>query len=227
MLAAGLAAYLVAALFVDRYADRRGQLAIGLATLVVLLLAARVFPPRVRLQAGLVVVVATMAEVLGSIVWGVYQYRLGNLPPFVPPGHGIVYLLGLSFSLAVRSRERLLVNGAIALVVLWGLAGVTVLPRTDVSGLIGCTVLAAVLVWSRHPVYAGVALAVAALELYGTAVGTWTWAEIVPGLGLSQGNPPSGVASGYVLFDVFALVTAPFLLRLLPRLPGRAQPEPA
>jgi hypothetical protein len=62
-----------------------------------------------------------------------------------------------------------------------------------------------VLLATRVPVYAGVFLIVAALELYGTALGTWTWTSTVPGLGLSQGNPPSGVASGYVVFDVLAL----------------------
>jgi hypothetical protein len=58
---------------------------------------------------------------------------------------------------------------------------------------------------TRRPVYAGVFFVVAALELYGTALGTWTWEPMVPGLGIPQANPPSGVASGYVLFDVAAL----------------------
>ncbi len=55
---------------------------------------------------------------------------------------------------------------------------------------------------------------VAALELYGTAVGTWRWAAELPGLGIPDGNPPSGVASGYVWFDVMALLVAPYLLAL-------------
>ena len=35
----------------------------------------------------------------------------------------------------------------------------------------------------------------------------------IPGLGVPDGNPPSGVASGYVWFDVMALLVAPALLR--------------
>jgi hypothetical protein len=66
--------------------------------------------------------------------------------------------------------------------------------------------------------YAGVFLVVAALELYGTAIGTWRWAAELPGLGIPDGNPPSGVASGYVWFDVMALLLAPRLLRLVSRL---------
>jgi hypothetical protein len=45
-----------------------------------------------------VVATATVFEVIGSIIWGVYRYRLGNLPLFVPPGHGLVYLTGLRLS---------------------------------------------------------------------------------------------------------------------------------
>ena len=44
-----------------------------------------VVPPLLRAQALVVVVVATCAEVVGSIIWGVYTYRLENLPSFVPP----------------------------------------------------------------------------------------------------------------------------------------------
>ncbi len=34
----------------------------------------------------------------------------------------------------------------------------------------------------------------------------------LPGLGIPDGNPPSGVASGYVWFDVMALLVAPWLV---------------
>ena len=57
-------------------------------------------------------------------------------------------------------------------------------------------------------------LVVASLELYGTAIGTWRWAHDLPGLGIPDGNPPSGVASGYVWFDVMALLVAPYLVAL-------------
>jgi hypothetical protein len=58
-------------------------------------------------------------------------------------------------------------------------------------------------------------LVVAALELYGTAIGTWRWARELPGLGIPDGNPPSGVASGYVWFDVMAMLVAPALVSLV------------
>ena len=60
------------------------------------------FPVDRRAQALGVVAFATIGEVTGSLIWGVYHYRLHNLPLFVPPAHGIVYLTGLSLAAAFR-----------------------------------------------------------------------------------------------------------------------------
>jgi hypothetical protein len=77
----------------------------------------------------------------------------------------------------------------------------------------------------NRAIYAAVFLVVASLELYGTAIGTWRWARELPGLGIPDGNPPSGVASGYVWFDVMALLTAPLALGLLRRRASRTPRE--
>jgi hypothetical protein len=107
----------------------------------------------------------------------------------------------------------------------WGLAGVTVLPRLDVAGAVGVPLLCLFLWRSRYrAAYAGVFLVVAALELYGTSIGTWRWATTLPGLGVPDGNPPSGVASGYVWFDVMALLVAPVLVRLASARRARVAP---
>ncbi len=197
--------YTAGGLWADRYVDHTGQLLLGLLTAAVLAALLALQPRAVRLQTVAVVGIATMGEVVGSIIWGVYSYRLDNLPAFVPPGHGLVYLCGISAALLVAGRPNVLLGAAIGGAALWGALGLTVLPATDVSGAIGCAFLVLVLLRTRRPVYAGVFLAVAALEIYGTAIGTWTWANTVPGLGVAQGNPPSGAASGYVVFDVLAL----------------------
>jgi hypothetical protein len=200
-----VSAWIAAVLALDEYLGQPGQLALGLFTASLLATLLALHPRRVRLQTLAVVGIATLGEIVGSLVWGLYHYRLDNLPAFVPPGHGLVYLAGLSLAtlLARHSGALLLAAGGVAAA--WGIAGVTVLPAPDVSGTMGCAFLVGVLLWSRRPVYAGVFVVVVALELYGTALGTWTWEPVVPGLSLSQGNPPSGVASGYVVFDVLAL----------------------
>ena len=215
--AAGVA-YLAALLAVDHFATYPEQLALGLVTWVVLFGALTRFPVDRRAQALGVVVFATIGEVTGSLVWGVYHYRLHNLPLFVPPAHGIVYLTGLSLSTTLRRHARALVALAAVTAATWGLLGLTLLPRRDVAGAFGVPLLLVFLWRSRNrAVYAGVFIVVASLELYGTAIGTWHWARTLPGLGIADGNPPSGVASGYVWFDVMAMLTAPLALAAIRR----------
>jgi hypothetical protein len=221
---AALVAYLAALLLVDTQVALAGQLALGALTWLVLGLVLLRETPLARAQALVVVGVATCGEIVGSIIWGVYTYRLENLPSFVPPAHGLVYLAGASLAAAARGKvpRAVLVGFALSAVVAWGLAGVTVLPRADVGGALGAVLLALYLVRGRAPaVYAGVFVVVAWLELYGTALGTWTWAVTIPGTGIPNGNPPSGVAAGYVWFDIVALALAPRLLVLARRARGR------
>ena len=69
----------------------------------------------------------------------------------------------------------------------------------DPAGVAAAIGLVAVLLRSeRAPLYAAMVLLVDALELYGTAIGTWKWAAPLA-------NPPAGVALGYVAFDAIAL----------------------
>ncbi len=161
--------YVAGGLWLDRYVDRQEQLLLGVLTAAVLGALLLLHPSAVRLQTLAVVGIATMGEVVGSLVWGVYSYRLHNLPAFVPPGHGLVYLAGLSLATVMARRPGVLIVLAGAGAVGWGIAGLTVLPAADASGAMG------------------------------------SWKAVVPGLDLPQGNPPSGAASGYVVFDVLAL----------------------
>jgi hypothetical protein len=206
---------LAALLAADHFASFHEQLALGALTWLVLLVAGLrlLGTPIQRAQLIGVVCFATIGELTGSILWGVYRYRLHNLPLFVPPAHGLVYLTGLSFAVALRRHTRTLVVTAALAATTWGVLGLTVLPRRDVAGAVGVPLLLVFLWRSRNrALYASVFLVVASLELYGTALGTWRWAPSLPGLGIPDGNPPSGVASGYVWFDVMALLVAPALI---------------
>jgi hypothetical protein len=207
---------------VDHFADLRQQALLGLGNACLLGFLLIWFTPMQRAQTLCVVLIATCFEVIGSIIWGLYTYRLGNLPLFVPSGHGIVYLTGLRISQSRLAREhsRAFVNATVTFALGWAAVGVSgALGRVDAAGAFGVLVVSAAILWGRAPtVYAGVFCFVAFLEIYGTAVGTWRWAAQVPGLGVPDGNPPSGAASGYVVFDLFAVFLAPHLLRLLARI---------
>jgi hypothetical protein len=215
-------------LALDRYADVGAQMLLAVCAWGFLAIAFAYLTPMERAQTSVVVMVATMAEVIGSVIWGIYSYRLGNLPLFVPPGHGLVYLTGLRLSQTrwPAARPRVFVGLAIAVVTTWALLGLVVFERRDVAGAVAAAVLVLFLLRGRAPaVYAGVFFAVAYLEIYGTAVGTWTWAEEIPGLGVADGNPPSGAACGYVFFDIAALSLAPSLLAAWGALRRRLAPS--
>lgn len=208
--------FIAVVLGADRFASVGQQRLLGVATALLLIGLTLRVAPHLRAQVAVVVATATVFEVIGSIIWGVYRYRLGNLPFFVPPGHGLVYLGGAAIAQTsfVRRFPRAFSRLVLVLAAGWALLGLSGgLGRVDVMGAAGVVVLMAFLVFGPAPAtLGGVFLVVGALELYGTAIGTWRWAETIPGLGVPQGNPPSGAASGYVFFDLVALALAPALL---------------
>lgn len=230
LFAGGVSTIIVGLLALDQFASSSQQLLIGAATWAALFAACVPLTSEGRARVAIAVVVATTAEVLGSIVIGAYEYRLGNLPVFVPPGHGLVYLAGLriSESAPVRHHRRAFLAATIAIVGAWGIAGLALLGRADALGAVCGALLIYVMVRGRAPtLYAGVFIIVALLEIYGTAIGAWSWVQIVPGTPLTSGNPPSGIAGAYVLFDIAAIAFAPRLIgwfaalrRLRPRLAG-------
>ena len=203
-------------LWLDSLGGLGWQITLSVVAWVVLIAACVPLGPLDRSRVLVVVVVATTAELIFSTLFGVYDYRLGNLPLFVPAGHGLVYLAGYRFSQTriARVHPRIIVGVAIAGALGWGILGLTDwLGRVDVAGAIAVAVLVVFLIVGRAPVlYAGVFFFVAFLEIWGTWVGTWVWHEYVPGLGITNGNPPSGAAAGYVLFDICALAFAPAVL---------------
>jgi len=208
-------------LALDHFANADEQLLLGAATWAILIAACAPLEREDRARTLLVVLVASCAELIGSILLGAYTYRLDNLPAFVPPGHGLVYLAGLRISQSplVRRHPRAFVRAVIGLVGLWGVAGLFLLGHTDALGAITGAALIYVLLRGRtSTLYAGVFLIVGFLEIYGTSIGAWHWAATAPDTAVPTGNPPSGIAGVYVLFDIAAIALAPRLLRGLDRL---------
>ena len=114
--------WIAAVLVLDRSVGHAGQLVLGLLTAGVLAGLLVLQPRTVRLQTLAVVGIATVGEVIGSLVWGLYSYRLDNLPAFVPPGHGLVYLAGLSLASLLATRTSALLVAAGVVAAGWGIA---------------------------------------------------------------------------------------------------------
>jgi hypothetical protein len=201
-------------LLLDRGAGIWWQRALGVGTWLILVALLRRETPLVRAQVAVVVAFATAVEYTFSPLLEVYVYRLGNVPAFVPPGHGLVYLCALAIgrSAWVHRRTGLAVSATVVaggLYAGWGLSG----SRSDVLGALWYLCLLGFLAWGRsRTLYVGAFLVVTYLELLGTWWGTWAWSAHDPTGLVSIGNPPSGAAGGYGWFDLAAVLAGPAVL---------------
>ena len=167
-----------------------------------------------------VIIVATCVEYTASPFLGYYTYRLHNVPSYVPPGHGLVYLAALSIgrSQIAHLLSRQLIGFTLIVCGAWAAWGVMLSPRRDVFGAIMYLfLLRFTLRGSRPLVYAGAFLVTSYLELIGTGVGAWAWAHHDPSGTLSIGNPPSGIPGGYCFLDAAGVALGPRLGALFER----------
>jgi hypothetical protein len=208
------------------------QRLVGLLTWALLIAILRGQPRSVRVQVGVVVVIATCVEYTASPLLGLYTYRLHNVPSYVPPGHGLVYLAALNIGRsALADRLRMpLVAFALLVCGAWALWGALLAPRQDLLGAVMYLFLVRFILVGRQPlVYAGAFIVCSYLELVGTGVGAWRWALHDPTGALTIGNPPSGIPGGYCFLDAFGIALAPRVMAWIdrrPAVPVRLQPLP-
>lgn|GEM_PF-942574 len=167
-------------------------------------------PARLRGLMKYGVVVATVGEVVFSLLVGMYEYRLANVPVYVPPGHSILYGAVYYFvrePAVLRNRRWL---SPLMLVMGTGYAAFWLIARNDVYGAV-CT--AVFLYWiSREPssrlFFLAMFLLVAYLEQLGTRFSCWYWHPTLLDRfeWMPSGNPPSGISVFYFGFDVGCLL---------------------
>lgn len=229
LIAAAFTAYCIVFMRLDVTTTALQQFALGTTAWAFLAVALRASPRAERVQVLTMVAVATICECIGSILWGAYRYRLGNLPIYVPAGHGLFYLTALRLAELpfARRHARAIVVGVVAgasLLLVRNLAGP---PLPDLLGLVTFAVFVRFIVRGRHPLLYAISFAMTmALEFYGTSLGVWTWAPVLPVLMLPAANPPAGIGAGYCAMDGLARRLAPRAERLLRGRLGAAAPVP-
>ena len=212
-------ALLALGLWADIHTDLPGQLAIGAAVWgVFLMMIARRPAPERHLYLACIAI-ATAGELFLSLVWGLYTYRLGNVPLFVPPGHALMLMLGVALAQRmpeVAARTILGVAGAYTL-----LAAATGLDTLAVPLYLMLAV--SVLSLPSHArLFASSFVLTLALELYGTALGNWFWDREVPWVGLVTTNPPAIAGAFYCTLHALAIAA-----RALLAAPLSLSPAPA
>jgi hypothetical protein len=76
------------------------------------------------------------------------------------------------------------------------------LPLPDLLGFVTWAIFLRFILRGTAPLLYAISFAMtSALELYGTALGIWTWSPVLPLFMLPAANPPSGVGAGYAAMD--------------------------
>jgi hypothetical protein len=165
-------------------------------------------------------VLATVGERFLKDVWGLYEYRLGNLPLFIPPGHAIVFATAVRMSRLAPRWFPAAVIGPVGLYLAYaGWSGF------DTQGLVWFLVFLAYLAWSGDRRLCSVLFVFALLiESYGTRLGGWHYFAREPWFGLTTTNPPICVGAIYCTLETLVRVSAG-RLTLLPA--SIARPRPA
>ncbi len=202
-------------LYVDSFHDLPLQNALGKCGWVVLIGLLYWETNLVRLQVMVAVLFATAGEHFASGLMHGYIYYFHNIPAYIPPGHGMVYLtaVALARSPIFQYFQRPICWGVLTTMGAWSLWGITLAERGDWIGMILFSIYIPCILWGRAPlVYLAAFFVTTHLELIGTSLGTWAWVASDPLLFIPQGNPPSGVATWYCLVDAVALGGATWLI---------------
>jgi hypothetical protein len=149
------------------------------------------------------VIYATLGEIFLSQLWGLYEYRLANVPLFVPPGHALLFMLGTLIAARLRDWISWFVPFAAAPFVVFMLLG-----GTDIFGaLLYAMFLLCVAFGRARKLYAVMFVLALAMEIYGTAMGNWAWETTVPWLGLATVSPPIAAGAFYCVLDMLVVAT--------------------
>lgn len=151
---------------------------------------------------------AFIGEILLGWVWGLYRYRLGNLPMFIPPGHALVYAAGSRILPYVPKWLPLMVGLSLAPVCVFG-----ALRGYDTQGPVWyCIILLFFSNREDNCFYAGMFVFALLIEIYGTSLGGWRYFECEPLLGLcTLTKPPLWTGVFYCALDFVLLRVTSFL----------------
>lgn len=140
---------------------------------------------------------ATAGEVFLALVWQIYDYRLGNLPWFVPPGHALLYALGTW----VARRLRPVPVSAVCAVVAIAAIALAVDGRDQLSLALAALFVLCMRYGAAPQLYATMFLLALSMELWGTFLGNWVWRSETPWLHWTALNPPFAAGAFYCVLD--------------------------
>jgi len=207
--AAGIICIIAAGLLLDQKLEFGGQIITNIAVWLIFIGVLWYASRAEQISLVACVFYATLGEIFLSLAWGLYEYRLGNIPLFVPPGHALLFMLGTA--LAPRLSDRL--AWAVPLLA----APFVILLSATGSDTFGAPLFALLLLCmafgSARKLYATMFMLALVMEIYGTWLGNWAWSPHVPWLGLTTLNPPLAAGAFYCVLDLLVTATNAALAR--------------
>lgn len=201
--ASAIVAVIAAGLLLDQHVEFWGQTATSFGVWALFLHWLRDAEPRHQLALAACVVYATLGEIFLSLVWGLYEYRLANIPLFVPPGHALLFMLGSTLAARVGNWINWIVPLAAAPFI-----GLLLLSKAGtLDAALFVLFILCILFGSARRLYAVMFVLSLAMEIYGTALGNWAWETQVPWLGLTTINPPLAAGAFYCVLDLLVVAT--------------------
>ena len=164
---------------------------------------------RIKEQMLAAVLIGFFGEYLFSVLMGMYTYRLGNVPLYIPFGHAFVYIAVLCFSKAASIKKYRILLEKVFAISIFIYASMFLIFKNDVFGFV--MTIATLLILRNKPrerlFYLTMYISVAVLEIIGTTYECWWWPStawnVIPFL--PSYNPPSGISLFYFLLDLGCL----------------------
>jgi hypothetical protein len=198
-----IAGIIAGGLAFDQLVDFWGQTLTNVGIWAALLYWMRAARPDDQLALAVCVAYATAGEIFLSLVWGLYEYRLANVPLFVPPGHALLFMLGRLIARHVDEWIEWVVPLAAApFILLLAFTGIGTLDSLLFALFILC-----LLSGRANRLYAVMFVLSLAMEIYGVWLGNWAWASEAPWLGFTTINPPLAAGAFYCMLDMLVVAT--------------------
>ena len=196
-----IVAMIAGGLLVDQHWASHGQIVVSAFAWLLLIALWRRSAPAYRPALLACLIIATAGEVFLSLVWGLYDYRLHNIPLFVPPGHVLLFFLGTQLAVKLPDgREWWVAVLALPLVFALAWDGQDTMGPWLYALFLTCMVLS-----PSRKLYAIMFVLSLAMELYGTWMGNWAWNAQVPWFGWSAANPPLAAGAFYCVLDLLVV----------------------
>lgn len=205
--------FLLTGLFFDSYfflrITKHAQWVANIVMFVVVFIVYLKVTKRAKEQMITAILIAIIGEYLFSIVMGMYTYRLGNVPHYVPPGHALVYISVFYFSKASSIVKYKISLERVLSVFVFLYALFFLIFKNDVFGF--TMTIATLLILKNKPrerlFYLTMYVTVAILEIIGTTYLCWKWPSTAWGVFdfLPSYNPPSGISFFYFGLDLGSL----------------------